>query len=221
MAVEKGRTLEVGVSRIPLLAVLSLVARTAGAQAPPVDAPRSVVALRVDGSAPRLDGRLDDAAWASAQPAGDFVLREPTEGAPAPERTAVRFVYTRDALYVGARMYSDTPAAVRALVARRDREIPSEQLVVSLDTRADHRTAYSFAVTPGGVRTDYYHSSDFEDDRDYSYDPVWEVKTAVDSLGWTAELRIPFTQLRFNPGREHVWGVNLVRHVPARNEQGY
>jgi len=208
------------VSRILMLAVLSLVAAPAAAQSPP-DPARRVVAARVDGSAPRLDGRLDDVVWAAAQPAGDFLLREPTEGAPAPERTEVRFVYTRDALYIGARMYSDTPAAVRALVARRDREIPSEQLIVSLDTRADRRTAYTFAVTPGGVRTDYFHPSDFEDSRDYSFDPVWEVETAVDSLGWTAEMRIPFTQLRFNPGREQMWGVNLVRDVPARNEQGY
>lgn len=183
---------------------------------------RRVVAVRLEGvPPPALDGRLDDPAWLAAQPAAGFLLREPAEGVPAPEGTEVRFVYTHDALYVGARMFSAAPAAIRTLVTRRDGDVPSEQLIVSLDSRADHRTAYTFAITPGGVRTDYFHPSDFEDARDYSFDPVWEVRTAVDSLGWTAEVRIPFTQLRFNPGALQVWGVNLVRRVPARNEEGF
>jgi hypothetical protein len=190
----------------------------AGQQLPP---PRSVTALPADGRAPRLDGRLDDAIWAEAEPARDFILREPTEGAPAPERTEVRFVYTRDALYVGARMFSDAPAGVRRAVARRDREPPTERFVVSLDSRADRRTAYTFAVSPGGVRVDYFHPADFEGDRDYTYDPVWEAETRIDSLGWVAELRLPFAQLRYNPGREQVWGVNLMRLVPARNEEAF
>jgi len=200
----------------PLFLVLVAVS-----QSPADSLARQVVATRVEGAAPRLDGRLDDAAWAQAVPATGFLQREPTEGAPAPEATEVRIVYTHDALYIGARMFSAAPDAIRSMVARRDRTIPSEQLVVSLDTRADHRTAYSFAITPGGVRTDYFHPSDFEDARDYSFDPVWEAKTAVDSLGWTAELRIPFTQLRYNPASAQHWGINLVRHVPARNEDGY
>jgi hypothetical protein len=175
----------------------------------------------VGGPPPRVDGRLDDRAWAAAQPAGDFLLREPTEGVPAPEPTEVRFVYTDDALYVGARMRSRNPAAIRRLVARRDRDVPSEQLLISLDSRADRRTAYTFTITPGGVRGDYFHPSDFEGAQDDSFDPIWEARTAVDSLGWTAELRIPFTQLRYNPGREQVWGLNLVRRVPARNEEAF
>jgi hypothetical protein len=182
---------------------------------------RRVVAVRLEGRAPELDGRLDEAAWTGAEAAAGFVQREPNEGAPAPERTEVRFLYTRDALYIGARMFSDDPGAIRRLVARRDTEVPTEQLLVSLDTRADRRTAYTFAVSAGGVRVDYFHPSDFETARDYSFDPVWEVRTAVDSLGWTAELRIPFTQLRFNPGASQVWGVNLVRRVPARNEEAF
>ena len=208
-------------NRLLLVGALLYAPGTIAAQTPPS---RRVVAVRLDGVTPpppALDGRLDDPAWAVAEPASGFLLREPTEGAPAPEETAVRFVYTRDALYIGARMHSATPTSIRALVTRRDGDVPTEQLTVSLDTRADRRTAYTFAITPGGVRTDYFNVSDFEDDRDYSFDPVWEAKTAVDSAGWTAEIRIPFTQLRFNPGAEQTWGLNLVRHVPARNEEGF
>ena len=87
------------------------------AQAPA--APKSVTAVRVDGSSPRIDGRLDEAEWATATPATGFILREPTEGAPAPEATEVRFLYTHDALYVGARMRSNSPSSIRRLVGRR------------------------------------------------------------------------------------------------------
>jgi hypothetical protein len=76
-------------------------------------------------------------------------------------------------------------------------------------------------VTPAGVRVDYYHASDSEGDRDSDWNPVWEAATDIDSLGWSAELRIPFNQLRFSPGVTQEWGVNVVRRVPARNEQSY
>ncbi|MGH7530670.1 MAG: DUF5916 domain-containing protein, partial [Gemmatimonadales bacterium] len=158
-------------------------------------------------------------AWAAATPATGFVQLEPVEGAPAPDRTEVRFVYTDNALYIGARMSSAGP--VRRIVARRDNEPPSERLIVSLDTRHDRRTAFTFGVTPAGGRFDYFQPSDDEESQDESYNPVWEVATAVDSGGWTAELRIPFTQLRYNPVREQTWGVNLVRVVPDRNEESY
>ncbi|HEX9579784.1 MAG TPA: DUF5916 domain-containing protein [Gemmatimonadales bacterium] len=169
----------------------------------------------------RVDGRLNEPAWARVQPLTGFILREPTEGAPAPDDTEVRFLYTEDALYIGARMHQRDRTLMRRLVARRDRTTPSEQVTVSLDTRQDRRTAYTFAVSVAGVRTDYFHASDFENARDYSFDPVWEVETTVDSLGWTAELRIPFTQLRFNPVNQQTWGVNVVRNVPGRNEVSY
>jgi hypothetical protein len=180
-----------------------------------------VRAVRVGGGAVHVDGRLSEPGWQRGDSAHGFTQREPVEGTPESGRTVVRFVYDDDALYVGARMFSRTPSTVRALVTRRDREGSSEQLIVSLDTYRDRRTAYTFAVTPAGVRIDYYHPADFERERDYSFDPVWETATSIDSLGWVAELRIPFSQLRFNAGREHVWGINLARMVPAANEAAY
>jgi hypothetical protein len=164
-----------------------------------------------------VDGRLDEPIWQQAQFVRDFVQREPREGEAATQRTEVAFVYAEDALYVGARL-SEAPGAVRALVTRRDREETSDRLVISLDTYRDRRTAYTFAVTAAGVRIDYYHPSDFENAREYSYDPVWEAETQVDSAGWTAEIRIPYAQLRFNAAAEQVWGVNVARITPARNE---
>jgi hypothetical protein len=181
----------------------------------------AVTATRIKGATPRLDGRLDDAVWSTASWNSDFTQREPTEGAKATARTEVAFLYDDAALYIGARMQKGGDAPVRALVTRRDNQGSSDQIVVSLDSYHDRRTAYSFGVTAAGVRIDYFHSSDDQYNRDYSFDPVWEAQTEIVPSGWTAELRIPFTQLRFNAGEVQVWGVNLTRSIPALNEEDY
>jgi hypothetical protein len=182
---------------------------------------QSIQAIRIDGPSPRLDGRLDEPAWRSAPAITGFRQREPDEGAPAPEATEVRLLYDDDALYVGARMFSRDPRSIVAIVARRDNETAAETFYVSLDTYHDRRTAYSFGVTPAGVRLDFYHSSDNMDDTDSEYDPVWEARAVIDSLGWTAEMRIPFAQLRFSRAEVQEWGINVARFVPARNEQTF
>jgi hypothetical protein len=192
----------------------------AGQTAAPARESRPQIRAVKTNRAPRLDGRLDDAVWQQASFLSEFTQREPREGEPATQRTEVGFVYTDEALYIGARMRSDS-GALRALVTRRDREETSEQLLISLDTYHDLRTAYTFAITAAGVRIDYYHPADFEGRREYGYDPVWEAKTEVESIGWTAEIRIPFTQLRFNASDAQVWGVNVARLTPARNEVAY
>ncbi|MGQ0538231.1 MAG: DUF5916 domain-containing protein [Gemmatimonadaceae bacterium] len=192
------------------------------APAPAVATVKRAEAVRAErGGSLRLDGKLDDAIWHNAQFIAGFTQREPNEGQPATDSTSIAFVYDDDALYIGARLYSKDPSGIRALVTRRDREGSSEQLLISFDTFRDRRTAYTFGVTAGGVRIDYLHTADFEFRRDYTFDPVWEAKTAIDSLGWTAEMRIPFSQLRFSAADEQLWGVNAVRLVPARNESAY
>jgi hypothetical protein len=210
------------VSRITLVYLAgSQIAAAAAAQSAqaPIPARPQLQATKID-RAPRIDGRLDEAEWQQASFLREFTQREPREGQPATQHTEVAFLYTDEALYIGARLRSDS-AMVRALVSRRDREETSDQLLVSLDTYHDARTAYTFGVTAAGVRIDYYHPNDFEGNRVYSYDPVWEAETVVDSTGWSAEIRIPFTQLRFNVLDPQVWGVNVARLTPARNEVSY
>ncbi len=170
--------------------------------------------------APRIDGRLNESVWATAPMIGNFAQKEPNEGQPSPDQTEVRFVYDEDALYVGARMYAAKPADIRTIVTRRDEIDISEFIGVSLDTYRDRRTAYSFAVTPAGVRGDFFHSND-DDDGDDGFNPVWEASAIVDSLGWTAEMRIPFNQLRFSPRDVQEWGLNVVRKIPSRNEEDF
>ncbi|HEU5185632.1 MAG TPA: DUF5916 domain-containing protein [Gemmatimonadaceae bacterium] len=189
--------------------------------APALAGAQSVEAIRLSGASPRLDGRLTEDVWRTTSSVTGLVQRDPVEGAPAAERTEVRFAYDDDALWIGARMYSTSPATIRALVTRHDREGSSEQLIVSLDTHHDRRTAYTFAVTPASVRIDYYHPGDDEDRQDEDFDPVWQAQARLDSLGWTAEMRIPFSQLRFSVAAVQTWGVNVVRSVPARNERSY
>jgi hypothetical protein len=175
-----------------------------------------------DDASIEVDGRLDDEAWQRAPAVTDFVQKEPVEGAPATERMEVRFVYSDSALYVGARMFSSDPSAIQAPLSRRDNtDTPAENFLVSLDTFLDRRTAFTFGVTASGVRIDRFYPSDDEGSADDSFDPVWLARTMIDDSGWTAELWIPFSQLRFNEQPEQVWGLNLQRFIPTLNEQDF
>ena len=180
---------------------------------------RQAVAVRVPAGAIRIDGTLDEIVWQSAEPATEFIQKEPVEGVAPTDRTEVRFVYDDMALYVGARMFSS--GAIQAPLSRRDDGDQTESLVVELDTYLDRRTAYAFGVTAAGVRLDHFHPRDDEGAEDEEFDPVWQARTVVTEDGWTAELWIPFSQLRFNAGDEHVWGLNLKRYVPSLEEESY
>ena len=179
---------------------------------------KSIQALYSDGNSPTVDGRLTDPIWRDAEFKSDFLQKEPNLGQPPSNKMEVAIVYDDEAVYVGARMYADDPSKLRMYLDRRDTQGPAEQLIVSFDTYYDRRTAYTFGVNTAGVRFDRYHASDAEWDRDFSYNPVWEAKTALDSLGWTAEMRIPFSQLRFVNKDEQLWGVNFNRWIPSKNE---
>ncbi|MEW6321907.1 MAG: DUF5916 domain-containing protein [Acidobacteriota bacterium] len=176
-------------------------------------------AIRLTGDIVRLDGRLDEDAWRAAEAVTDFVQKEPTEGAPPTDAMEVRFLYDDVALYVGARMYSRAARGVQAPLGRRDAAEQAEHVLVSLDTFLDRRTAAVFGVTAAGVRIDRFHASDTESSFDAGFDPVWDAEVAMLEDGWSAELWIPFSQLRFTPRPEQVWGLNLQRYRPTINEE--
>ncbi|MBI3871595.1 MAG: carbohydrate binding family 9 domain-containing protein [candidate division Zixibacteria bacterium] len=182
---------------------------------------KQMAATRIHSHSPDVDGRLDDSCWAEAVMVSDFMQKEPNEGTIPKERTLVGFLYDDDALYVGARMYSDNPTELKKYLNRHDSPGSSEQIIISLDTYLDRRTCYDFGVSDAGVRFDRYHPVDNEEERDFSYNPVWEAQAQLDSLGWTAEMRIPFSQLRFNRQDVQVWGANLNRWKPAHNEDDF
>ena len=176
------------------------------------------VAARI---APTLDGRLDEEAWQQATFISDFTAKQPIEGAAPSAATEIAFEFTDDALYVGARMYNAQPWDAKPIVTRRDEFAQSEVILIALDTFLDRRTAYTFVTTVAGGRIDFCQPSDGELSRDMAYDPVWETSTSVDEAGWTAEMRIPFSQLRFNDSEVQMWGLNINRWIPERNEDIY
>ena len=184
-----------------------------------VDVRKEAQAARVDAGSIRLDGRLDDEAWQRAIPITDFFQAEPVERAPATDHMEIRFVYDETALWIGARM--DNSGAIQAPMSRRDDGDQAEYIQIELDTYLDRRTAYMFGVTASGVRLDHFHPTDSQTDVDTQFDPVWEAKTSITERGWTAELWLPFSQLRFNDQPERVWGLNVKRWQPVLNEQDY
>ncbi|MBE0594724.1 MAG: carbohydrate binding family 9 domain-containing protein, partial [Gemmatimonadales bacterium] len=164
-----------------------------------------------------LNGRLDEPAWEQAPAATDFTQREPEEGVPATQRTEVRFLFDRDALYVGARMYdSEGAAGVVSRLFRRDGDFESDFLQIVLDSFNDHLGRTMLIVNPAGVKGDQLGLGGANPDE--SWDPVWDVATSIDSLGWTAELRIPCSQLRFPRGADQIWGLQIYRMVHRLNE---
>ena len=181
---------------------------------------KHATATRVPNGSIRVDGRLDDEVWQKATPITDFIQKEPTEGAAPTDAMDVRLVYDDDVLYVGARMFS-TDGRIQAPLGRRDSTDQAEHILISFDTFLDRRTAFVFGVTAAGVRIDRYHSSDNEDSFDSGFDPVWRAETQVSADQWTAELWIPFSQLRFSPRTDQAWGLNLSRFRPTLDEEDF
>ncbi|WP_234567850.1 DUF5916 domain-containing protein [Rhodohalobacter sp. 614A] len=181
---------------------------------------KSIRSLRVPASeAIHLDGKLVEDTWQQTPIATDFVQRVPNDGMPATERTEARVIYTEEAIYVGARAYDSAMDSVAATLFRKDGTAYSDWFYVIIDSYNDNRTGFSFAVNPKGVRKDILLYDD--NNEDIRWDAVWEAATSIDEDGWTVEMRIPLSQLRFSPtqnGEETEWGINFQRRV-ARNEE--
>jgi Domain of unknown function (DUF5916)/Carbohydrate family 9 binding domain-like len=175
-----------------------------------------VRAVRLDHPV-ELDGRLEEPVWRQAESIPALVMSEPDQGVPARQRTVVRLAYDKDALYVGARLYDTAPDSIVARVARRDADVPSDEFAIMLDPFRDKRTGYFFGVNAAGTLQDGVFFNDTQGDD--SWDGVWQARVQRDAEGWTAEMRIPFSQLRFRDAEQMVWGVNVQRKVTRYNEE--
>jgi hypothetical protein len=170
-------------------------------------------AARIDGAI-TVDGRLDEAAWQTATPITAFLQVDPREGEPVSQPTEVRVLYSADALYVGA-VLRDAGAISRPL-GRHDADLPhSDWFGISIDSYHDHLSAFTFQVNPAGVRTDALLYGDAED---RSWDAVWRAETTVTDTGWTVEMRIPFSQLRFGRSDAQTWGLQIWRRIGRHQE---
>lgn len=183
----------------------------------PVDAHGAapvVNAVRLDGRID-LDGRLNEDGWRLSAAVTDFLQTEPLDGRPSTERTEVHVLFDDEALYIGARMYESTGHVAKRL-GRRDSFLnDSDWFYVMLDSYHGHQTAYQFSVNPSGVKRDEITSGGMGDS---SWDAVWDVATSIDDDGWTAELRIPFSQLRYSRSAVQTWGIQFSRRIISKEE---
>jgi len=170
-------------------------------------------AVRV-ATAPVIDGDLSDAAWQAAPEFTDFTQHDPDDGQPATLRTSFRIVYDDEAVYFGAMM--EDPGPPTALLARRDTFTPSDFLSINIDSQHDRLSGAAFTVSPANVQIDSILYNDINEDG--SWDAVWDSETKVVPNGWVAELRVPFSQLRFPEQSSNTWGINVTRRTTRINE---
>ena len=177
----------------------------------------NVAAAHLATQAPAIDGSNLDPVWRTAPTVSDFVQFAPTEGKEPSFRTEFQVAYDERNLYVYVRMYDPHPDSIMRALTRRDVRGPSDQIKIMIDSYNDGRTGYEFAVNPDGVKRDYAMFDDGSEDD--SWNGVWDVATVVDSLGWTAEFRIPLSQLRYAHAETHTFGFGVWRDIERYKER--
>lgn len=166
-----------------------------------------------------IDGRLDDEVWLRAPAATEFTQRDPDEGKPVTERTELRIAFDAAALYVGVRLYDREPSRIARQLSRRDTEAEADGFTLFLDPHHDHLTGAAFSVTAAGVQAD---STIYNDSwQDNAWDAVWESAVKIDASGWTLEMRLPYSQLRFPPAAHHTFGINAMRYIQRKGERAW
>jgi hypothetical protein len=205
-------------SRVAVVVGAFVLACARPGLAQPAAQSRVVTAVRAV-SPPAIDGRLDDEVWRLAEPVSGLLQRDPSEGEPATEETLVQVAFDDNALYVAARLLDRDPAAIVRQLSRRDAAVEADAFLVYLDPHHDRLTGAQFGVSAAGVQRDalIYNDSFL----DSTWDAVWESATAVGDDGWIAELRIPFSQLRFPRLDRYTWGINVQRVIQRRNESAW
>ncbi len=200
-----------------MLILMTILAGRSLTQAATSDEQR-VVAVRMKDKI-SLDGKLTEEAWRDEYAASRFVQADPKEGSEPTEKTVVDVLYDDDAIYFGARMYDSEPARIEARLGRKDVELTSDSFYVYVDPYHDRRTGYYFGINASGTQYDGTLMNDSWNDS--SWDGVWEGKAAIDEKGWTAEIRIPYSQLRFTKSDQYIWGINFKRVISRKNEADY
>ena len=165
-----------------------------------------------------IDGRLDEALYLETS-YSDFIQYEPFNGAKASQKTDMWIAYDDAAIYVGARMWDNQPDSVVGRIGRRDAFLNADVFEVIIDSYHDKRNGFSFQINPAGsMRDEVYFNDSWTDD---SWDGIWEGKTTIDDKGWTAEMRIPLSQLRFSDKDEYTWGILPTRYIQRSGEWDY
>ncbi len=165
--------------------------------------------------APNTDGIIDEDIWSVVEWSDGFLQREPYDGDEPSQKTAFKILYNDNNLFVAIRAYDSEPEKIDRRLSRRD-DIEGDWVGISIDSYHDKLTAFSFAVNAAGVKLDVINVND--NSMDKTWNPIWYVKTSVDSLGWIAEMRIPLSQLRFAEKQNHIWGLQVIRSLFRKEE---
>lgn len=167
---------------------------------------------------PLIDGLLNDSSWLLIPVATDFIQNEPTPGIPSFLKTEVRIVYDNSAIYIGAMMYDSSPDSVLKELSPRDGGfVNADMFGILLDTYNDDLNGFVFNVSASGVQTDLKFS-DGGDNEDLNWNAVWESKTKILHNGWIAEIKIPYSAIRFPNKKEQDWGIQFMRVVRRNRE---
>ena len=172
-----------------------------------------LTAVRVT-APPSIDGDLSDAAWTTAPEFTDFTQHDPVDGAPATLPTSVRILYDDHAIYFGAKMTDTHPPT--ALLSRRDNFTQTDFISINIDPQHDRVSGNAFTLSAAGTQVDTVLYNDIGEDP--SWDGVWESATRIVPDGWIAEVRVPYSQLRFPDRDQHTWGINITRRTVRLNE---
>ena len=174
------------------------------------------LAKKTNPYSPEIDGRLDEPVWEKAQWEKGFIQSAPYEGQSPSQQTAFKILYEGKNIYIAVRAYDTEPDQIEKRLARRD-TLEGDRIEVLIDSYFDRRTAFCFAVNAAGVKGDRVISQNGQNE-DENWDPIWYVKTDVDSQGWTAEMKIPLSQLRYGKKDEQIWGLQLTRMLFRKEE---
>lgn len=165
----------------------------------------------------KIDGVLDDLGWKTVEWAGDFIESQPDENTPPSQKTNFKIMYDQKFLYVAYKCFDDEPDKIEKRLSRRD-GFAGDRITLILDTYHDKRTAFSFTITAAGVKGDEFVSQN-GNNWDSSWNPIWYAASAIDSEGWTAEIKIPLSQVKFGKSEEQVWGLQINRMLFRKDER--
>ena len=164
-----------------------------------------------------LDGLPSEEAWNLVEWAGDFTQWQPHEGKPPSQQTDFKIIYDEKFLYIAYKCHDLSPDSIVRRMGRRD-EFPGDWVEINIDSYHDQRTAFSFTISVSGVRSDEFISND-GNNWDASWNPIWFGKTHTDDKGWTAEVKIPLSQLRYGNEPEKIWGFQVTRRLFRKEER--
>ncbi len=165
----------------------------------------------------KIDGKIDDAAWATIAPINEFITSFPNFGKTPIKKTEVKIVYDNTALYVLGIMHDDAKNIRRQLSQRDviDRQ-DCDAFSIGLDTYHDKQNAFIFQVSAAGVQGDVRQSNANGIDR--SWDAVWESAVSIQADKWIVEIKIPFSAIRFAKKEVQSWGLQITRNGRKINE---